>query len=76
MKKVKSVEDASPEVSEKGFSINLSNGSSSPFRLVKDEGEWVLQGDSEQRFSQSELRAILSKIDSLNGRVVKKSKRK
>ena len=72
MKAVKKVTEAEPEVNEKEFTLELRDGSSSPFTLVKDECEWVLQGDADQRFSQSELRAILSKIDGLNGRKAKK----
>jgi hypothetical protein len=68
MKVVKKVTENQPESSQKEFALELRDGSSSPFTLIKDEGEWVLQGDSEQRFSQSELRAILLKIDTLNGK--------
>ena len=74
MKSVKKVIECEPETAEKEFTLELRDGTSSPFTLVKDEGEWVLQGDEAQRFSQSELRAILLKIDTLNGR--KKIKRK
>ena len=72
MKQVNKVTSDEPEITEKTFRLELKDGSTSPFTLIKDDGEFVLQGDSEQRFSQSELRAILGKIDSLNG--VKKEK--
>lgn len=50
----------------KEFTIYLTDGTTSPFILIRDEDEWVLQGDSEQRFCQSELSAILKEIEKLN----------
>jgi hypothetical protein len=64
MKQVQKVMEA--EGDTRTFEITLTDGNQSPFTLIKDEGEWVLQGDAEQRFSASELRAILQGIDNLN----------
>ncbi len=65
-RKVVKVTSDEDDLSERQFRMQLSDGTSSPFKLVKD-GEWVLQGDGNQRYSPSELRAILVKLDALNG---------
>lgn len=69
MKKVLRVEES--EGNEKVFDITLTNGTTSQITLLKDEGEWVLQGDDRQRFSHNELKTISNLIYSLNERIRK-----
>lgn len=69
MRKVLRVEES--EGNEKTFDITLTDGTSSQITLVKDNEEWVLQGEDEQRFSHSELKTISNLIYSLNERLRK-----
>lgn len=54
------------------FEITLADNTTSPFSLLKDGDEWVLQGDEAQRFCESELLAILKEIQKLNPKQTKK----
>jgi hypothetical protein len=66
MRKVKDVVREIEEEKPIEFVINLTDGTSSPFSLVKDGDEFVLQGDGQQRFCESELLAIIKEIQKLN----------
>jgi len=74
MKKVKIMTQNPLIVSEKDFKIELENGTSSPIKLLIDNGEWVMQGDSAQRLCKSELRAILKMISLHNQELQKYEK--
>jgi hypothetical protein len=60
MRKVKSVKIESKNDERIVVVCTLTDKSSSPFSFVKDDGEWVLQGDDRQRFCKSELKAMVN----------------
>jgi hypothetical protein len=75
MRKVTKVEREIEEEKPINFVISLEDEgdkTSSPFSLVKDGDEFVLQGDKMQRFCESELLAILKEIQKLNPKQTKK----
>jgi hypothetical protein len=68
MKQVKSIEEVECHNSDEGkdFVITLNDKTSSTVHFLKDAGEWVMQDEEPQRFSQSELQAILTTVTALN----------
>lgn len=48
------------------YEIILEDGSKSKITILKHQGEYVLQGDSRQRFCESELLSIIQEISKLN----------
>ena len=73
MKQVVRFGVAKPEIRELDYEIELEDGSKSEVKLIKDDGEWVLQSINpecadEVRYCQSELEVILGKIKELNNR--------
>ena len=72
MKKIKSVNlETVKSKGRRDYVIELARGDMFHYSLVKDEGEWVLQGEVGSRYSMAEVEVILGQLKKLN-----KSKRK
>lgn len=66
LKKVKSIRFIDESDNELEYEITLTDGSSSKINILRDDEEYVMQGDDRQRFCASELEAIYNVLEEKN----------